>query len=133
MTAIVGMDVSDVRFPTAAAGDGSITHETARWLALWMAFDDIVRVADLKSRASRFDRVRGEVKSKVIAICDRCLNEVVITIEAPFDLLYLPEDPAAGHSGETELHNRDLDLAVYENDQINLDDLVKKAEPLQST
>jgi indolepyruvate ferredoxin oxidoreductase beta subunit len=37
------------------------TRETARWLALWMAFDDIVRVADLKSRASRFDRVTREV------------------------------------------------------------------------
>lgn len=34
------------------------TQATARWLALWMAFDDIVRVADLKSRASRLSRVR---------------------------------------------------------------------------
>jgi indolepyruvate ferredoxin oxidoreductase, beta subunit len=40
------------------------TRETARWLALWMAFDDIVRVADLKSRASRWQRVVGEVKAK---------------------------------------------------------------------
>ncbi|HEY8050647.1 MAG TPA: DUF6537 domain-containing protein [Ramlibacter sp.] len=48
----------------SAGGGGSIVHETARWLALWMAFDDIVRVADLKSRASRFDRVRREVKAK---------------------------------------------------------------------
>jgi indolepyruvate ferredoxin oxidoreductase beta subunit len=39
------------------------TREMARWLALWMAFDDIVRVADLKSRAARWDRVRGEVKA----------------------------------------------------------------------
>jgi indolepyruvate ferredoxin oxidoreductase beta subunit len=39
------------------------TTEMARWLALWMAFDDIVRVADLKSRASRWTRVRGEVKA----------------------------------------------------------------------
>lgn len=39
------------------------TREAARWLALWMAFDDIVRVADLKSRASRWQRVQGEVKS----------------------------------------------------------------------
>ncbi|MEO6743598.1 MAG: indolepyruvate oxidoreductase subunit beta family protein [Caldimonas sp.] len=42
--------------------EGSITRETARYLALWMAFDDIVRVADLKCRAARRDRVRREVK-----------------------------------------------------------------------
>lgn len=40
----------------------AITREMARWLALWMAFDDIVRVADLKSRTARWQRVRGEVK-----------------------------------------------------------------------
>jgi indolepyruvate ferredoxin oxidoreductase beta subunit len=39
------------------------TREMARWLALWMAFDDIVRVADLKSRALRWDRVKREVKA----------------------------------------------------------------------
>jgi indolepyruvate ferredoxin oxidoreductase beta subunit len=41
--------------------DYAVTRETARFLALWMAFDDIVRVAQLKSRASRFARVRREV------------------------------------------------------------------------
>ena len=41
----------------------STTREMARWLALWMAFDDIVRVADLKSRATRWERVKGEVKA----------------------------------------------------------------------
>lgn len=40
----------------------AVTREMARWLALWMAFDDIIRVADLKSRASRWQRVRAEVK-----------------------------------------------------------------------
>jgi indolepyruvate ferredoxin oxidoreductase beta subunit len=47
----------------AGAGGHATTHEVARWLALWMAFDDIVRVADLKSRASRWTRVQGEVKA----------------------------------------------------------------------
>ena len=44
------------------SNDWAITRETARYLALWMAFDDIVRVADLKCRAARRDRVRQEVK-----------------------------------------------------------------------
>ena len=47
----------------AANGEHATTREAARYLALWMAFDDIVRVADLKSRASRFARVRREVKA----------------------------------------------------------------------
>ncbi|MBB3179213.1 indolepyruvate oxidoreductase subunit beta family protein [Variovorax sp. Sphag1AA] len=47
----------------AGAQSFAITREMARWLALWMAFDDIVRVAELKSRASRAQRVREEVKA----------------------------------------------------------------------
>lgn len=47
----------------AGAPRPEATIEAARWLALWMAFDDIMRVADLKSRASRFARVRREVKA----------------------------------------------------------------------
>jgi indolepyruvate ferredoxin oxidoreductase beta subunit len=48
--------------PTGAHG-GETTREAARYLALWMAFDDIVRVADLKGRAARLQRVRAEVKA----------------------------------------------------------------------
>ncbi|MDI9330357.1 MAG: indolepyruvate oxidoreductase subunit beta family protein [Alphaproteobacteria bacterium] len=40
-----------------------ITREVARWLALWMAFDDVIRVADLKSRASRMARLRRETRA----------------------------------------------------------------------
>lgn len=36
--------------------------EVARHLALWMAYEDAVRVADLKTRRSRFARVAGEVR-----------------------------------------------------------------------
>ena len=42
----------------------ALTRETARFLALWMAFDDVIRVADLKSRRSRFARVRREVGAR---------------------------------------------------------------------
>jgi indolepyruvate ferredoxin oxidoreductase beta subunit len=46
-------------------GDGSfrLTRETARYLALWMTYEDTARVADLKLRSSRFQRVQREVKA----------------------------------------------------------------------
>ena len=43
---------------------GKLTAETARYLALWMSFEDLIRVADLKTRKSRFARVRDEVRAK---------------------------------------------------------------------
>ncbi len=49
------------RSDPAATRGFALTRESARFLALWMAFDDIVRVAALKVRASRFARVRDEV------------------------------------------------------------------------
>ncbi|MEO8136857.1 MAG: indolepyruvate oxidoreductase subunit beta family protein, partial [Betaproteobacteria bacterium] len=55
------------------AHDYALTRETARFLALWMAFDDVVRVAGLKVRASRFARVRHEVsadRDDVVRIVD---------------------------------------------------------------
>lgn len=48
----------------AGANGFAATRETARWLALWMAFDDIVQVAALKLRRSRADRVRREVAAR---------------------------------------------------------------------
>lgn len=47
------------------SGDGSwrLTQETARYLALWMTFEDTARVAELKLRKSRFQRVHREVRA----------------------------------------------------------------------
>jgi indolepyruvate ferredoxin oxidoreductase beta subunit len=42
----------------------ALTVETGRYLALMMSYEDIIRVADLKSRRSRFQRVRTEVMAK---------------------------------------------------------------------
>ena len=46
------------------AVDDVLVAETARHLALWMSYEDTIRVADLKTRASRFDRVVAEVKAQ---------------------------------------------------------------------
>jgi indolepyruvate ferredoxin oxidoreductase, beta subunit len=43
-------------------GSGRLLAETARQLALAMAYEDTIRVADLKIRSSRFARVRAEAE-----------------------------------------------------------------------
>lgn len=42
----------------------ALTVETGRYLALMMSYEDIIRVADLKSRRSRMERVRADVLAK---------------------------------------------------------------------
>jgi indolepyruvate ferredoxin oxidoreductase beta subunit len=42
-------------------GDPALTRAAAKHIAVAMAYDDVIRVADLKTRASRFERVRNEV------------------------------------------------------------------------
>jgi indolepyruvate ferredoxin oxidoreductase, beta subunit len=52
------------RLKPFAGGDQRLAAEVARQLALWMSYEDIIRVADLKTRASRFARVRREVGAR---------------------------------------------------------------------
>ena len=62
------------RMALVQAGGGTgdeLVVETARHLALWMSYEDTIRVADLKTRDSRFARVGDEVKvrgDQVLAI-----------------------------------------------------------------
>jgi len=47
---------------SASNDDHRLLRETARHLALWMSYEDTARVAALKTRATRFERVRGEAR-----------------------------------------------------------------------
>jgi indolepyruvate ferredoxin oxidoreductase beta subunit len=42
------------------AGDPALATTVARHLAVWMTYEDAIRVADLKTRAARFERIRRE-------------------------------------------------------------------------
>jgi indolepyruvate ferredoxin oxidoreductase beta subunit len=48
----------------AAKGDFSTTRETARYLGLWMTYEDVIRVAQIKTRAARLDRARTGAGAK---------------------------------------------------------------------
>jgi indolepyruvate ferredoxin oxidoreductase beta subunit len=52
------------RIAALGNADPKLVGETGRQLALWMSYEDIIRVADLKTRRSRFERVRKEAGAK---------------------------------------------------------------------
>jgi indolepyruvate ferredoxin oxidoreductase beta subunit len=70
-------------------GSGRLLAETARQLALAMAYEDTIRVAELKIRASRFARVRDEVQiedGQVLEIAEFFhprVQEIADTLPAP--------------------------------------------------
>jgi indolepyruvate ferredoxin oxidoreductase beta subunit len=61
-----GADATSDTREGAGSGYGpfSLTEATARSLALWMTFEDTIRVADLKTRPERFERVREEIRAE---------------------------------------------------------------------
>ena len=69
-------------------GADELLRETARHLALWMSYEDTARVAALKTRSSRFERVRGEAsvhQGQVLAINEYMhprLQEICETLPA---------------------------------------------------
>ncbi len=52
------------RIATLDRGDGELSAATARYLALWMSYEDVIRVADLKTRPERFAKMRTEIRAK---------------------------------------------------------------------
>lgn len=82
-------------------GDGSdrLFFETARYLALAMAYEDTIRVAELKIRDSRFERVRVEVQAKegqIVEIAEYMhprLQEIAETLPAPVGRFLLRPGP----------------------------------------
>ena len=89
--------------PIAAADrDGRLIAETARQLALGMAYEDTIRVAELKIRPSRFARVREEVRVADDQILDIAefmhprTQEIADTLPAPLGRFILDTGWARG-------------------------------------
>ena len=87
----------------------ALTREVARYLALWMAFDDIVRVAELKTRASRLARVRGEVKAapqellRVYDFFKPGVPEIAGLLPGPLARLLLSRDARRRNAGKAPI------------------------------
>lgn len=70
-------------------------------------------------------RLQGEIRARAEVECDRCLKQVEVPIETTFDVTYVPAtDYVEGEAAE--LQEEDLGLSVYEDEAIDVDELVRE-------
>jgi uncharacterized protein len=93
--------------------------------------DDAFRVAapvnlafDIHKDKDQF-RLAGSVKTTLDLPCSRCLEPFMWPVDASFDLRYQPHARNTGE-GEREIEEDDLTTAFYENDTIDLGQLMRE-------
>jgi len=96
------------------------------------ASDDEVRVVspvslkfELFKDKSAF-RLVGRTAATLEAPCSRCLEAITVPVDAAFDLRYQPHTAVAGAKSEQEIEEDDLTTAFYENDEIDLEQLMRE-------
>jgi uncharacterized protein len=67
----------------------------------------------------------GHVKTTIGLPCSRCLEPFVLPVDAAFDLRYQPHAPEAA-GDEREIEEDDLSTAFYENEHIDLGQLMRE-------
>jgi uncharacterized protein len=70
-------------------------------------------------------RLAGTVKTTLELPCSRCLEPFTWPVDAAFDLRYQPHSQNTGE-GEREIEEDDLSTAFYENDEIDLGQLMRE-------
>jgi uncharacterized protein len=93
--------------------------------------DDAFRVAapvdlafDIHKDKDQF-RLAGSVKTTLELPCSRCLEPFTWPVDATFDLRYQPHARNTGE-GEREIEEDDLTTAFYENDTIDLGQMMRE-------
>ena len=73
-------------------------------------------------------RLSGTVKTTLRLPCSRCLEPFALPVDSAFELRYQPHAENAAKSGdeEDEIEEDDLSTAFYENDEIDLGQLMRE-------
>ena len=67
----------------------------------------------------------GRVEAALTLTCGRCLEEMALPVDLPFDLLYLPHKRNVGE-GEVEVEDDDLSTAYYTDEEIDLGQMMRE-------
>ncbi|MET0622625.1 MAG: DUF177 domain-containing protein [Pyrinomonadaceae bacterium] len=71
-------------------------------------------------------RLRGEIRTEVELLCDRCAAPERKPLAVEFDTSFIPQAVEAVKAENVELQAEDLILSAYEGDAVDLDELVRE-------
>jgi len=118
------LDLSKIRTP-------HVVLDEAYAADLFRSADDAFRVAEpvrlhleIAKTGERF-RLTGRVQTVLELPCSRCLEPFLWPVDAAFDLVYHPQSANVGE-GEREVEDEDLSTAFYENQTIDLGQLMRE-------
>jgi uncharacterized protein len=80
--------------------------------------------AELLSNTLGEIRIRGRVKVRMEAECDRCLEPVPVDVGSDFDVFYRPAPKAV--SGEVALDEGEAEIGFYQGGGIELGDILRE-------
>ena len=78
------------------------------------------------NRSGHEVRLSGTIVARAEVDCDRCLKQVALPVEATFDVTYVPAEDYAETELAAELQAEDMAVSVYEDNAIDVDDLVRE-------
>ncbi len=70
-------------------------------------------------------RVRGHLKVRMLAACDRCLEQAEFPIDSDFDLFYRPAVKAE-YGEEVGIDEGETEIAFYQGGGIELEDVLRE-------
>jgi len=70
-------------------------------------------------------RLVGRVKTTLETNCGRCLEPFEIPVDAPFDLMFLPDSAGPG-ANEREMQDADVGVSFYKDDTIDLGEVMRE-------
>jgi uncharacterized protein len=79
---------------------------------------------DVHKDKDRF-RLEGTARTELELTCSRCLDPYRMSVDAVFDMRYLPASDAAVED-EREVMEEDVDTSVYRDDQIDVNEVLRE-------
>jgi uncharacterized protein len=86
---------------------------------------DAVSVQGILKKGIAQTDVHGKISAKIEVECNRCLQAAEVNLEFPFDAVFVTLENYTQEK-EAELRTDDLEVSVFEGDEIDLTELVRE-------